>query len=104
MATYVALCRYTEEGIKNIRQFPEKVETWEHQARDLGIQMKSLYWLQGVYDALLIIESENEEAANAFLMLIATQGFLRTETLRAFTTDHVKRSQEKLAAAGTTRK
>lgn len=104
MATYVALCRYTEEGIKNVRQFPEKVGIWENHARDLGIQIKALFWLQGEYDALLVIESEDEEKANALLMLIASQGFLRTETLRAFTTEQVKRSQEKLAATGAARK
>jgi uncharacterized protein with GYD domain len=104
MATFVALCRYTEEGIKNIRQFPQKVEEWQHQAKELGIPIKELFWLQGEYDAMFIIQSDNEEAVNALLMSIAAQGFLRTETLRAFTTDEVRLSEKKLAVAGSARK
>jgi uncharacterized protein with GYD domain len=40
--------------------------------------------LQGHYDGVLVFDLPNDEALTKFLLTIATAGFVRTTTLRAF--------------------
>lgn len=95
MATYVTLYRYTDEGMKNIKKAPELAKEWEAQAKQLGVQIKALYWLQGPWDAITIVESDNEEAVNGLLYAIGQQGYLRSETMRGFNKEVLEKSLEK---------
>ena len=65
MATYVVLYKYTEQGIKNIKDAPKRVEAAKKAAAQAGITIKETLWLQGEYDFLTISEAPDEYAATA---------------------------------------
>ena len=90
MATYVTLYRYTDEGIKGIKNAGEIARGWQQEAQKRGVTVQALYWLQGAYDALTIVEGD-DDAVNGLLLAIGAQGMLRTETTRAFSLEDVDR-------------
>lgn len=103
MATYLTLYRYTDEGIKKIKDAPDIAKEWEREAKELGITVKALYWLQGEYDAMSIVESPNEEAVMALIYSRGAKGYMRTVTSRAFGVEEVQRSLEKMAVGAARR-
>ena len=96
MATYVTLYRYTDEGIKHIKEAGEIARGWQREAERAGITVLALYWLQGAYDALTIVESDDEAAVNGLLLSIGAQGYLRTETLRGLSLEQVERATQQV--------
>jgi uncharacterized protein with GYD domain len=91
VAAFVTLYRYTDEGIKGIKNAGEIARAWQQEAEKRGVTVRALYWLQGAYDALTIVESDNEDAVNGLLLAIGSQGLMRTETTRAFSLDDIER-------------
>jgi len=85
MATFVILYKYTEQGIKNIKDAPKRVEAATKAAAKAGIKIKETLWLQGEYDFLSIGEAEDEYAATAFNINVLKQGNVHTHTMRAYT-------------------
>lgn len=97
MATYVTLYQYTDEGIKNIKKAGDIARGWQAEAQKRGVTVRALHWLQGPWDALTIVESDSDEAANALLLAIGQQGYMRTQTMRGFSIDEIEQA---LKAAG----
>jgi len=85
MPTFVILYKYTEQGIKTIKDAPKRVEALTKAAAKAGIKVKESLWLQGEYDFLSIGEAEDEYAATAFNINVLKQGNVHTHTMRAFT-------------------
>jgi uncharacterized protein with GYD domain len=96
MAVHVTLYRYTDEGMKGIKNAADIARGWEQEAQRRGVAVRALYWLQGSYDALTIIESDDEDAVNALLLAIGAQGLMRTETMRGFGIEDLQRFIQKL--------
>lgn len=88
MATFVVLYKYTEQGIRNIKDAPKRVEAAKKAAAKAGITIKETLWLQGEYDFLSIGEGD-EMAATAFNINVLKQGNVHTHTMRAFTVEEM---------------
>jgi uncharacterized protein with GYD domain len=91
MAVYVTLYRYTDEGIKGIKSAAEIAEGWQAEAQKRGVNVLALYWLQGQYDAVTIIEADSADAVNGLILAIGAQGALRTETMGAMSLEDIQR-------------
>ena len=85
MATYIALGRYTQQGIQNIREGPARTKAAQKNAQALGAEFKAFYIVMGQYDFITIIDAPNDETAAKFALATASEGNVRIETLRAFT-------------------
>ena len=83
MATYFILINWTDQGIRNIKDSPKRVDAAKKAVKDIGGDVKAFYMLQGSYDAVLILEAPNDEALAKFLLKIGSLGNVRTTTLRA---------------------
>jgi uncharacterized protein with GYD domain len=97
MAVYVTLYRYTDEGIKQIKDAAEIARGWQQEAQKVGVAVHALYWLQGAYDAVTIIESDDDDAVNRQQQAIGAQGYLRTETLRGIGLEELQRVTQGLS-------
>ena len=53
-------------------------------AKTLGATVKELFWTQGRYDIVTIVEAPDEISATALNLSISALGNVRTESLRAF--------------------
>lgn len=85
MPSYVMLFRFTDQGIRDMKQSPARVEAAKKLCRDLGGDVKQFYALMGAYDTMFIVEAPRDEDAAKMAATIAMQGNVRTETFRAFT-------------------
>ena len=84
MTTYFILINWTEQGIKNIKDSPKRVDAARKAVKGIGGEVKAFYMLQGSYDAVLILEVPNDEALAKFLLQIGSLGNVRTTTMRAY--------------------
>ena len=57
MATFVILYKYTEQGIRNIKDAPKRTEAAKKAAAKAGMTIRETLWLQGEYDFLAIGEA-----------------------------------------------
>ena len=87
MPTYVALYKLTEQGIKNIKEAPGRIEEGIKGAEAMGGKVLGFYTVMGEYDYVSIGEFPSDEAAMVFMLALCKQGNVRTTTLKAFTPD-----------------
>lgn len=99
MATYIVLCNFTEQGIRNIRDTTQRADAVREMGRKFGVQMKDVYWTLGEYDLVTINEAPDDASATAFCLAIAQAGNVRTEMLRGFNRDEMKGILAKVSAA-----
>lgn len=84
MLTYVTLYRYTQQGIRNIKESPSRIEQAREAVDKAGGKLKAIYLTMGQYDLVAISEWPSEEAAAAFQLGLGALGNVTSETLRAF--------------------
>ena len=89
MATYITLGRFTEQGMRGIRETTSRADAVREQAKKAGLEMKAIYWTQGKYDMVVLWEAPDEKAYASFGLTVAKAGNVRFETLRAFTRDEM---------------
>lgn len=85
MPMYVVLYKWTEQGIKNVKNSPARAEASIKAAEAVGSKVIGLWYTTGEYDMVAVVEVANEQSAIAFLLAQAAQGFVRTTTLPART-------------------
>ena len=91
MATYITLIRYTQQGIQNMKESPERLEKAKEAIKAAGGELKTFYLTMGQYDAVAIGEAPSDEVYATTMLTIASQGAISTETLRAFTEDEYRK-------------
>ena len=84
MPTYVTLVRYTDQGIRNIKESPARLEAAKKAARAAGAEIKSFLLALGSYDIILTVDAPNDETAARLVLSIGSLGNVRTDTLRVF--------------------
>jgi uncharacterized protein with GYD domain len=91
MATYLALMRWTKEGIEKIKESPSRLDAARKVIEPAGAKLVSFYMLMGQYDAAAIIEAPDDATYARVSLSLASKGSLRMETLRAFTEDEYRK-------------
>ena len=97
MKTYIALCHFTDQGIRSVQDTTKRADAVRELAKKFGASMSQLYWTSGRYDLVAVIEADDEESANAFGLSIGAAGNIRTEMLRAFSKDEMNAILGKMA-------
>jgi len=85
MPYFVALLRYTQQGIAKIKESPARLDAAKKAAEKAGGKIHAWYLTMGQYDAVLISEFPNDEAGAKFTLSVGALGNVTTETLKAFT-------------------
>jgi len=63
MPTYVTLMRFTDQGIRSIKESPARLEAAKKTFQAAGGEIKAFYLALGNYDAVLVSEGPNDETA-----------------------------------------
>ncbi len=84
MGTYISLISYTDQGIRNIKDSPDRVDAARKVIEGLGGEMKELYLTMGAYDLFTILEAPSDEVVAKFVLALGSRGNVRTTTLKAF--------------------
>ena len=91
MATYIMLFRFTEQGVRNIKDSPARVDAARQTFQAMGAKVKEFYSVMGRYDTVFILEAPDDETVARAAFTIGCLGNVRTETLRAFTEDEYRK-------------
>ncbi|HLB22994.1 MAG TPA: GYD domain-containing protein [Dehalococcoidia bacterium] len=84
MATYVVLYKFTTEGAKNIRETIKRAGRIRQQNARVGFKIRDVFWLQGQYDMIAIVEAPSEEAMMGAMLNVVAAGNVSSMTMRAF--------------------
>ena len=97
MATYCVLGLFTDQGVRNAKDSPKRAEAFKEMAKKFGVTVKELYWAQGRYDVVTILEASDDLAATSLALSVGALGNIRTQTLRLFSADDMKAIIETMA-------
>jgi len=84
MVTYVVLANFTDQGIRNAKDSPKRADAFKQMAKTFGVTVKEIFWTQGRYDIVTILEAPDEASALSLNLSLGALGNVRTESLRAF--------------------
>ncbi len=84
MPHYVLLVRWTDQGIRSVKESPKRAEAARKLAESEGGKL-TLYYTLGRYDLIGIAEAKDDDTINRILLRIGALGNVRTETLKALT-------------------
>ena len=96
MATYVVLCNFTEQGLRAVKNTVSRADAAKEAASKFGVNMREVFWTQGQYDIVTLLEANDEQSAAAFGLALAGQGNVKMQTLRAFTRDEMSQIVKKV--------
>jgi len=91
MATYLMLLNWTDQGIKNVKDSPKRLDGVKKLAKDLGGEVKFFYMTLGAYDLVLIVEMPNNDKLASFCLKLGSFGNVRSTTLRAYSEEDYRR-------------
>lgn len=95
MATFISLANFTDQGIRNVKESPDRFAAVKALAERLGLTVKSFHYTTGQYDMVLIIEGP-EEAAMILSTKIGSLGNVRTQTMRGYSIDEMRKILDKM--------
>ncbi|PWT99040.1 MAG: GYD family protein [Terriglobia bacterium] len=91
MPTYIALLKWTPQGLQTIRQSPSRLEAARKGFEAAGAKMKDFYMVTGQYDMIAIIETPDDITLAKVILSLGAQGNITTETCRAYTEDEYRK-------------
>jgi uncharacterized protein with GYD domain len=97
MLNYVLLIDWAEQGIKNVKDTVKRAKSFEGAIEKAGGKSLGFYYTIGRYDMVAIVQAPTDEAIASVLFSLGSLGNVRTETLKAFTTDEAANIIEKLS-------
>ena len=84
MPTFIVTGKYTDQGIRSIKDAPKRAQAARELGKKLGVEIKQIFLTSGDSDLLVILETSNPDAVAKFNLVISGQGNLRTRTVRAW--------------------
>lgn len=85
MPTYVVLVNWTDQGIRTVKESPQRLDATRKAIEAAGGKMLGFYLTMGRYDEILIVEGPSDAVTATLALSAGSEGSVRTETLRAFT-------------------
>jgi uncharacterized protein with GYD domain len=85
MATYITLVNYTQKGIEQVKESPNRLDAAKKVFQAMDAEIKDFFLVMGRYDIVLISEAPNDETVAKMALALGGAGAVRTETFRAFT-------------------
>ena len=96
MATYIALAKFTDQGIRSVKDTVARSEAARELGSRLGVKMQNIHWTLGEYDIVSYCEADSDAAITAFALAISSAGNVKFETMRAFSRDEMTAILKKL--------
>ena len=91
MAQYIMLINWTDQGVRNVKDSPKRLETARGVAKKLGMELKDFHLTMGDYDMVGHLDAPNDEVVAKFILGLGTLGNVRTKTLKAFSEDEYRK-------------
>jgi len=90
MPTYISLVNLTDQGIRNVKESPQRLDAFKKAVEAAGGKVNGFYLTMGKYDMVVIVEAPSDEAAATVILSVGRLGNVRTQTLKAFPEDQYR--------------
>jgi uncharacterized protein with GYD domain len=84
MTTYVALIRWTEQGIRQVKDSPNRLDKAKNMLNEMGGRFTTVLMTMGDYDLVFIYDAPDDAVSARFTLMLGMLGNVRTTTLKAF--------------------
>ena len=84
MSSYCILGTYTDQGVRNIKESPKRLDAARELAKSMGAEMKEFYLAMGAYDLVTLLEAPSDEIVARYVLALGSRGNVRTTTLKIF--------------------
>jgi uncharacterized protein with GYD domain len=84
MTTYVALIRWTEQGIRQVKDSPNRLDKAKNMLKEMGGRFTTVLMTMGDYDLVFIYDAPDDAVSARFTLMLGMLGNVRTTTLKAF--------------------
>lgn len=84
MPTFISYVSWTDQGIKNVKDSPSRLEAVRAMIRDQGGEVKGVYLTSGETDMVLITEAPDGDVVARVSLAAGAMGNVRTRTVRAW--------------------
>lgn len=85
MPSIVVMGTYTEQGVKAIKDLPERLAASREAIQGAGGRLIFFYLTMGEYDFVAVTEVPDAETGARIALGLAQQGNIRTKSMYAFT-------------------
>ena len=85
MPTFLVLWNWTEQGIRNFKDSPKRVEAFKQLVEKNGGKVVQFLYTMGKYDGAAFLETPNDEAFLKIALGVGSLGNIRSTTLKAWT-------------------
>jgi uncharacterized protein with GYD domain len=87
METYIILANYTQQGLANIKESPARIEAAKAATERAGGEWLGWWLTSGRYDFVVMANAPDGATAATIVLAISMGGNIRTETMRAYSTE-----------------
>ena len=84
MAKFILLTNWTDQGIKNVKASPKRLDAAKALAKKHGCKFEQFYMTIGAHDAVAIVDAPDDDTFAKFVLTLGSGGNVRTATLKAF--------------------
>ena len=84
MTTYIILANWTDQGIRKVKESPQRLDAAKAALQDMGGELKAFFLTMGDYDMVVVYEAPDDAVAARFTLQVGQLGNIRSRTLKAF--------------------
>jgi uncharacterized protein with GYD domain len=84
MTTYIMLGKWTEQGIRNVRDSAKRLDAAKKLIGEMGGEIKTFHLTMGDFDFVLNYEAPDDAVAARFTLQLGMLGNVRSRTMKAF--------------------
>ena len=84
MPTFISMLSWTDQGIRNVKDSPKRLQAGREAAKKLGVDIKQVFLVNGEFDLLVIMEAADGSNVAKLVMTLGAQGNVRSHTVRAW--------------------
>lgn len=84
MPTYVGLVKWTDQGIRSVKETTKRAKSFKEIAEKNKVKVREILWTMGRYDLVLLIDAPDDETISRLTLALGMLGNVKTETLKSF--------------------
>ena len=84
MPTYISLMRWTEQGIRKVKETTKRAKDFQELAAKVNVKVREIHWTMGRYDVVVVADAPDDETISRLTLTLGMLGNVKTETIRAF--------------------
>jgi uncharacterized protein with GYD domain len=96
MPTYVMLGNWTDQGIRHVKDSPDRLDAARNLCAQHGAEIAAFYMTMGAYDMVIVIDAPNDDVYARLAISIAKGGNIRTASLKAFDEEQYRKIIESI--------